>query len=148
MALKPGYKGKVEIESTKIGGITTWSYSGSVRELHEDTEFGDEYKTFIAGQVEGGEITITGNYLLFEDTGQQELQTAFEAGTQLTSIKLYIEDTGDENSIYLTPDDSTETASYCIITNYDNATNDRAGVGTFTCTMKVSGRLKLVKPAS
>jgi len=139
--LKAGYKGKVKIGATTIGGSTTWSYSGSVREMLEDTEFGDEHKTFIPGQIEGGEITITGNYLMFEDAGQQLLKTDFDSGDSITDIALYIDET---ESIYLTPDDTTTPASFCTITNYDNVTNDKSGVGTFTCTLKVSGKLKPV----
>lgn len=141
MTLKAGYKGKVKIGATTIGGSTAWSYSGAARELHEDTEFGDEHKTHIPGQIEGGEITISGNYLMFEDTGQQLLKTNFDSGAQITNVQLFISET---DSIYMTLDDTTTPASYCTITNYDNVGNDKSGVGTFTCTMKVSGKLKPV----
>ncbi len=139
MALKAGYKGKVKIGATTIGGSTTWSYSGAVRELLEDTEFGDEHKTFIPGQIEGGEISITGNYLMDEDTGQQLLKTNFDAGTAITNVLLYLSET---DSFYMSPDDTTTPASFVTITNYDAVANDKSGVGTFTCTMKVSGKLK------
>lgn len=139
MTLKAGYKGKVKIGATTIGGATTWSYGGSARVMLEDTEFGDEHLTHIPGQIEGGEITISGNYLMFEDTGQQLLKTYFDSGDPITTIALYIDESG---SVYMTPDDTTTPASYATITNYDNVDNDRSGVGTFTCTMKVSGKLK------
>jgi len=141
MALKAGYKGKVKIGATTIGGATTWSYSGSTREMLEDTEFGDEHKTFIPGQIEGGEITISGNYLMDEDSGQQLLKTKYDSGDPITDVALYL---SEADSFYMTPDDSTTPASYVTISSYDNVDNDKAGVGTFTCTMKVSGKLKPV----
>jgi len=139
MALKAGYKGKVKIGATTIGGSTTWSYSGSTREMLEDTEFGDEHKTFIPGQIAGGDITISGNYLMDEDTGQQLLKTDFDSGDPITNIALYLSET---DVFYMTPDSTTTPASYVTITNYDNVNNDKSGTGSFTCTMKVSGKLK------
>ena len=137
-ALKAGYKGAVKIGAVTIGGSTTWSYSGGVREMHEDTEFGDEIKTHIPGQIEGGEITVTGNYLMHDDTGQQLLKTRFEAGTAMTDLYLYWS-TGDTQ--YLKPDNGTTPASFATCTNYDAIGNDKSGVGTFTATFKVSGRM-------
>ena len=139
MALKAGYKGKVKIGATTIGGSTTWSYSGATRGMLEDTEFGDEHKTFIPGQIEGGEITISGNYLMDEDTGQQLLKTKFDSGDPVTNIALYLSET---DVFYMTPDSTTTPASYVTITNYDNVNNDKSGTGSFTCTMKVSGKLE------
>jgi len=79
--------------------------------------------------------------LMFEDAGQQLLKTRFDAGTGMTDVKLYTSKTDDH---YLTPDDATTPASFVTITNYDNITDDKSGVGTFTCTMKVSGKMKPV----
>ena len=141
MAVKAGYKGAVYIGAVKIAGSTTWNYSGAVREMLEDTEFLDEHKTHIPGQIDGGEISITGNYLMSEDAGQQLLKTRFDAGTQITDVKLYLSYTDSE---YLTPDDTTTPASFATITNYDAVGDDKFGVGTFTCTMKVSGKMKPV----
>lgn len=141
MALKAGYKGKVKIGATVIGGSVSWSYSGSVREILDSTEFGDENKRFILGQAEGGEITITGHYLMDEDVGQQLLKSNFEGSVEMTDVQLYI---SLNDSFYLTPDDSLVPPSYCIITKYDNVENTQSGTGTFTCTMKVSGRMKPV----
>jgi len=141
MAVKAGYKGAIYIGAVKIGGGTTWSSSGATRAMLPDDEFGDEIMTHIPGQIEGGEITVTGNYLMFEDAGQQLLKTRFDAGTGMTDVKLYTSKTDDQ---YLTPDDATTPASFITITNYDNITDDKSGVGTFTCTMKVSGKMKPV----
>lgn len=138
---KAGYKGKVKIGAVTIAGSATWSYSGSVREMLPTDEFGDEIVTEIPGQITGGEVTITGNYLMSQDAGQQLLKTRFDAGTAMTDLYLYISET---DSIYMMPDDTTTPASYATITNYDNVGHDKSGVGTFTCTVKISGKLKPV----
>jgi hypothetical protein len=136
---KAGYKGDIYIGSTRIAGGATWSYSGSTRAMQETDEFGDEIKTDIPLQITGGEVTITGNYLMSQDVGQQLLKTKFDDGSQITDLKLYISQT---DGIYLTPDSTTTPASYVTVTNYDNVTHDKSGIGTFTCTFKVSGKMK------
>lgn len=138
---KAGYKGKFKIGTVTIAGSVTWTYGGSVRTMLPTDEFGDEIITEIPGQITGGEITITGNYLMSQDEGQQLLKTRFDDGTAMTDVKLYISET---DGIYLTPDDTTSPASYATITNYDNVAHDKSGIGTFTCTIKVSGKMKPV----
>ena len=141
MTVKAGYKGDIYIGAVRVAGGATWAYGGSVRAMLPKDEFGDEIVTDIPGQITGGDITITGNYLMSEDAGQQLLKTLFDSGAQITNVKLYTSKTDDQ---YMTPDDSTTPASYATITNYDNVSDDKSGVGTFTCTMKVSGKLKPV----
>jgi hypothetical protein len=138
---KAGYKGAFYIGAVKVAGSATWTYSGSVRAMQPTDEFGDEIVTDIPLQITGGEITLTGYYLLDTDAGQQLLKTKFESGDPITDVKLYI---SYADGIYHTPDDTTTPASYVTITNYDNIGHDKSGVGTFTCTMKVSGQLKPV----
>ncbi len=141
MTVKAGYRGAIYIGAVKIGGSTTWGYSGSTRNMQPVDALGDEVIVDIPLQIVGGDITITGNYLMFEDAGQQLLKTRFDAGTGMADVKLYTSKTDDH---YLTPDDSTDPTSYVTITNYDNVADDKSGVGTFTCTMKVSGKMKPV----
>lgn len=135
---KAAYKGRVLIGAVVIAGSATWSYGGSVRTMLPTDEFGDEIVTEIPGQIVGGEITITGNYLISQDAGQQLLVTKRDSGDQITDLKLYISET---DSIYLTPDNTTSPPSYATVTNCDAITHDKSGVGTFTCTMKISGKL-------
>lgn len=138
---KAGYKGAIYIGSTKIGGGTTWNYPGSVRTMLPTDEFEDEIVTEIPGQITGAEVTITGHYLMSADAGQQLLKTKFDSGDPITDLMLYISKT---DAIYLTPDDTTTPASYATVTNYDNVAHDKSGTGTFTCTIKISGKLKPV----
>lgn len=141
MTVKAGYKGAVYIGAVKIGGTTTWNYSGSTRNMQAIDQFQDEVITHLPLQIEGGDITITGNYLMHEDAGQQLLRTNFESGAEITDVKLY---TSKADNIYLTSDGASTPSSYVTVVNYDNVGDDKSGVGTFTCTLKVSGRLKPV----
>lgn len=135
---KAGYKGAIYIGAVKIAGSATWSCTGSVRTMLPTDEFGDEIVSDIPGQITGGEVTITGNYLQSQDAGQQLLKTRFDSGDQITDLKLFISETDD---IYETPDNTTSPPSYVTVTNYSAVTHDKSGVGTFTCTMKLSGKL-------
>ena len=133
-----GYKGSVKIGAIEIGGSTTWSYSGSVRNMIPVDEFGQEIITHIPAQIEGGEVTITGNYKMDTDAGQVLLKTRFDSGDPITDLKLYINEAG---GVYHTLDNTTSPASYVTVTNYDNIAHDKSGIGTFTATFKVSGKL-------
>lgn len=141
MAVKAGYKGAVYIGDVKIAGMATWGYSGTTLAMLPDDEFLDEHITHIAGQFDGGDITITGNYLMSEDAGQRLLKTKFDERAQITDVMLYLSYSEDQ---YMIPDNTTTPASFATITNYDAVGNDKSGVGTFTCTMKVSGKMKPV----
>lgn len=135
---KAGYKGRVLIGAVVIAGSASWSNSGGVRAMLPTDEFGDEIVSDIPGQITGGEVTITGNYLMSQDAGQQLLKTRFDSGDQITDLKLFISET---DNIYMTPDNTTTPPSYATVTNYDNVAHDKSGIGTFTCTMKISGKL-------
>ncbi len=138
---KAGYKGKVQIGDVVIAGSATWSSAGSERTMIPTDEFGDEIITDIPGQITGGVITITGNFLVAQDAGQRLLKTRFDAGTQITDLKLYISKT---DGVYMEPDSTSTPASFVTVVNCDAYEHDKSGIGTFTCTMKLSGLLKPV----
>lgn len=142
MTVKAGYKGRVYINDKPVGGIATWAYSGSTRAMLPIDQFGDEVITDIPGQITGGDVTITGNYLLAGDEGQQELAARFADGAQITNLKLYTDYIGNGGDVYRTPDTDTTPASYATVTNYDNVGDDKSGIGTFTATLHISGCLK------
>lgn len=141
MAVRAGYKGKVEINGTKIGGSVSWGMSGDVRAMLPADEFEHEIITHLPGQIEGGEITLAGHCRAHDDTGQQLLKTLFDAGTAITNVKLY---TSKADNEYFEPDSGTTPASYVTVTNYNAIGTDKAGLATFTATLKVSGVMKPV----
>jgi hypothetical protein len=133
---KPGYRGGVYLGATKVA-MATWNYSGETRNMQDVDEFEDETVVQLPLQRVGGDIEISGNYLLAEDAGQKLLQTYFDAATEITDIRLYTDKT---NSIYLTP----KSGSHCIVTKCNNVTNDKSGTGTLSATLHVNGELEQV----
>lgn len=107
--------------------------------MEDDSELGDGHKTFVGIQLEGGEITLTGHYLADQDAGQQLLRAAIVADSQWTDIKLYTDLDGDK---YYEPDSTTTPATYVSVTKFDEISYDKAGIVTFSATLKVSGIMK------
>jgi len=140
MAAKPGYKGRCKIGSTVISGMVTWTYTGSSRPVEDDSEFSDTHKTFVPMMIEGGDVTMSGNFLADSDAGQQLLRTDFIAGTEITDLKLYIDEDG---ALYYTPDSTLTPASFVTVTKVEDVGQSKAGLTSYTCTFKVSGMLKL-----
>lgn len=68
--------------TTAVGGLTSITMPEKSRDSIETTtlDVTDDYKTFIPGLKDGGEVTVKG-YFDHADTGQLALDTAFEAGT-------------------------------------------------------------------
>jgi len=135
MTAKAGYKGAVYLGAVKVGGATTWSYSGETRKMQDIDEFEDSIVKQLPLQIVGGDISISGNYLVDSDAGQKLLKTDFDAATEITDIKLYTDKT---NNIYMTP----KAGSSCVVTTVNNVGNDRSGVGTFSATLHVNGELE------
>lgn len=137
---KAGYKGDVYIGAVKIAAAT-WTSAGGERQMQAADELGDEIITDVPLQIRGGTITITGHYKLDTDEGQKLLETRFKAGSQITDLKLYTDQSG---GIYLTPDNTTTPASFATVTNCRNVGDDKSGIGTLTATLLMSGTLKQV----
>lgn len=148
---KAGYKGDVEI-TTAVGGPTriamaTWTYAGGERQMQAVDEFTNEIITDIPLQIRGGIITITGHYKLDSDAGQKLAAAAFATGEQITDLKLYTDIVGATKT-YLMPDNTTDPASYCTVTNCRNVGDDKSGIGTLSMTLLVSGIMKQVGDTS
>jgi len=141
----PGYKGKVVKGSTIILGMAEWSYSGETANMEAMNRFGDQYIRQENTTLEGGEITVSGDFVV-GDAGLALIQAAFDAGTHLTDLYLYI------NAVdYFAPDpttvleDSTVEASYITITKPPTAvTQGASGIARVEFSAKVSGALKLM----
>lgn len=136
-APKAGYKGAVWYGTDYKIASATWTYSGETRNMQDMDEFQDEYIKQVPLQIVGGDITITGNYLIAEDSGQKQLKIDFDAATEITNLRLYTDKT---NTIYMTP----KAGSHLIVTNVNNAGDDKSGIGTFSATLHVNGELEQV----
>lgn len=144
MARSVGYKGKILKGSTQILGMAEWNYSGETRKTEASQLFNYQYEVQTPTTIEGGEITISGDYLM-GDPGLELIEEAFANGTELTDLKLYID---DDN--YFIPDpnttlyDGTAQPSHVIITKSPNSVRHAAsGIARTEFTAKVSGRLIL-----
>lgn len=148
MAGKPGYLGEVRFGAVTVNEMMNWNYAGATMDQLDDSYLGVEDKSFIQGQSDGGEITMSGNFLLNSDPGQQLLKTYYDARTQFTDIRLYI---NKVSGLYYELDDTTSAtrkASYATITKYNEVSVDKTGLVTVSVTVQVSGRLKLSSTTS
>jgi hypothetical protein len=137
MAAKLGKNCKVTLGSDKVLGMGTYKLPGVTSEIHEDTEFGDDWKTFLLGLKDGGEVAFNGYYDPADSTGQDVLRTANENGTEVTNIRFYIDATS-----YWTPK-TTGPASHVLVTAWD-IDADKSGIMPCSFTCKVSGQFELI----
>lgn len=139
--MKKGVDAKIVISISgdlSIAGFATWKYSGNTRGVLTQTEFGASHVEKEGSILEGGTVEMTGFYKLDSDAGQILLKDVFDNNTHLApdEIRFYMDDTH-----YLTPSAVSTPESYCIITKFNDTGQDVSGVGTFACTMMVSGQL-------
>lgn len=137
MAFKSGANCAVKLGTTTVVGVGNFTMSGVVIDQYETSAFGDTRKTFISGMQDGGQISFSGVYDPADTTGQTALRNYADNGTQLTSLRLYI----DGNSYWIPT--TTNPASYVTITDWSiNADMQDAIRMDFTA--KVSGKLELL----
>lgn len=143
MTVKAGYKGAVWYGTDYKVGSGTWTYSGETRNMQDIDQFQDEIVEQLPLQIVGGDITITGNYLVDSDAGQKQLKIDFDAMTKITNLRLYTDKTG---TIYMTPSATGLNGgqSHVVVTNVNNVGDDKSGVGTFSATLHVNGTLEQV----
>lgn len=137
MSFLAGRNAAVKLGSTTVVGVGSWELNGVATDLVEVSAFGDSLKQYMLGMQDGGTITFSGTYDPADSTGQTQLRTYNEDGTEVTSIRFYI----DANS-YWTPT-TTNPASYVLITDW-SITASQADSLRMSFTAKVSGKLELI----
>jgi hypothetical protein len=89
----PGIGGrlaKVMYGSVTVAGIGTWSMSGFVPDLQEDTAFGDTVKKWVrAGIDDAGEVSFSGNYDPTDTAGQVALNALKLSTVGLSNLYFY-----------------------------------------------------------
>lgn len=139
MAAKPGKLASVKIGASKVAGIGTWSMSGLTRDVLEDTEFGDDIKTFVFGAADGGMLDFNGLYDPSDTTGQVALRTAVlnstSYGSGTTGLNFYL----DATSYWSISGTGTLLPTKC-----DTISMDKSGLGQISFSCKVSGTMTLV----
>jgi len=151
MGVKVGYKGKVALGASTVVGMGTWSMTGITADQMESSVFGDNWKTFEFGMKDGGTISFNGFLDPDDTTGQTALQLANISNTDLTNIRLYVDNTSYyepcQTTGYFGPGDLSTgydtLMSWVNITSYD-ISMDKSGLATVTFTGKVSGLMVMV----
>ena len=151
MAVKVGHLGKVALGASTIVAMGTWSLSGITADQMESSAFGDNWKTYEFGMKDGGQISFNGFLDPADTTGQQALQKANIDNTDLTSLRLYVDNTSYyepcQTAGYFAPGTLSTgqdtPASHVNITTYD-ISMDKAGLATISFTGKVSGVMVLI----
>lgn len=141
MTVKAGYKGAVWYGTDYKIASGTWSYSGDTRNMQDIDQFEDEVVGQLPLQMVGGDIEISGHYLLDQDAGQKQLKIDFDAATEITNIRLY---TDKANGVYMTPSATGYNGgqSHVIVTKVNAVGDDKSGVGTISATLHVNGSLE------
>lgn len=140
MASQLGKNAKVTVGAgdSQISLIGTWSLSGMAQDQLEETQFGDTYKKYKMGLLDGGTISFSGLFDPDDTAGQDVLRTANENGTLLTSIKFWLNATS-----YYTPAYSAITGSGVYITAWEIGA-DRSALMSASFSCKVTGGLARV----
>jgi len=150
MSVKVGYKAKVSLGTSTIVGMGTWSMSGITADQLDASDFGDNWKVFEFGMKDGGQVTFNGLLDPDDTTGQHALMRANVENTDLTSLRLYVDQTSYyepcQTTGWFSPSTTTlndTVLSWVNITSFDIST-DKSGLAQVSFTGKVSGMMVLV----
>lgn len=130
---KVGKLASVKYNGNKVAGMGTWNLSGFTRDTLEDTEFGDDIKTYVFGMADGGTVDFNGIYDPADTTGVIALDALCVAGTLLTTgtaaLAFYI----DSTSYYAL------NAGNMLVTKSRTVSMDKSGLGQISFSAKISG---------
>lgn len=150
MSKRIGNKCKVMLGSNTVVGMGTWTLNGITADKIEVTAFGDNWKSYMFGLKDGGEISFDGFYDPDDSTGQDALRLANLYNSNLTSLRLYIDNTSYfvpcQTTGYFSPTVTTGAptrSSYVNITSYD-VKADKSNVAQCSFKATVSGLMVLV----
>jgi hypothetical protein len=127
-----GRLAKVMYGSTLIAGMGTWSMSGFVPDVQEDTAFGDTVKKWKeAGIGEAGTVTFSGNYDPTDTNGQVALNALANTGVELTNLYFY-----ESTSVFW----RVAAGGAIILTKFNAITMDKNALGKISFEGKVSAK--------
>ena len=146
MALKPGKDMIVKMGTNTIVGIGDVSMDGVTVEELETSAFGNNgWKTFQSGMKDGGTISFSGQYDLDDTNGQIALAQALVNGTEITTLRIYMDSTSYyepcQTTGWLTSADSTGNST--VLSNVKVTAHNIKGavnaMATVDFRLKVSG---------
>lgn len=129
-----GYKGKIEVGGTEVGGMFAWNYDGESRDMEDIVEYGDAQVHREPTLVHAGDIACQGN-VKYGDAGVALLEAAFTAATKYApdAIKFYIDDTK-----YMTP----TTGSTVVCTKIHSVDHNASGIAKVEIGFAVDGAME------
>jgi hypothetical protein len=136
MTTYSGRNSAVKLGTYTVVGQGNWNMEGVTIDQIDTSCFGTAWKSFEAGMSDGGQITFAGYYDMGDATGQTVLIAANQAGTHVTNLRFYV----DNTSYYMA--DQTTVSSFILITNY-SIKADKADIARVDFTAKVSGKMSL-----
>lgn len=149
MSVKVGHLGAVKLGTTTVLGMGTWTISGVTADQLESSVFTNNWKTFEFGMKDGGQVTFNGLLDPADDAGQSLLQKYNMDNTDVTDLRLYVDDTSwyepNQTTGYFNNTSSSgedTPVSLVNITSYDIGL-DKSGLGTISFTAKISGLMVL-----
>ncbi|MFA5261624.1 MAG: hypothetical protein WC450_10385 [Candidatus Omnitrophota bacterium] len=132
MAGKGGRLAKVMYGSVTIAGLGTWSMSGFVPDIQEDTAFGDTVKKWVrAGIDDAGEVSFSGNYDPTDTNGQVAINALKLVTTGLSNLYFY----EDTNHFW-----RVAAGGEILLSKFNAVTMSKNALGTIDFTGKVSGQ--------
>ncbi len=132
MASIGGRLAKVMYGSTVIAGMGTWSMSGFIPDVVEDTAFGDTVMRWKqAGIGDAGEVSFSGNYDPADTNGQTALNAMINTDSELTNLYFYV-----STSVFW----RVAAGGAIVLTKFNNVTMSKNGLGTIEFTGKVSAK--------
>jgi hypothetical protein len=140
MGLKVGKFAKITIDDAIVAEMGSYTLSGFNRDTLEHTSFGDGTKKFVAGHIDGGDISFSGFYDATDTAGQRVLEACCEQGTILIPgrLKVYVD------ALYYFTVGASGTM---FVTKAKGVGMDKAGIGTTDFTVKVAGDHLVLYPA-
>lgn len=141
MSVLSGRYAKITVYDNLVAEMGQYSMSGFNRDVLEHSAFGDTVKKFVAGHVDGGEITFSGYFDPADTDGQRVLEAAAENGTLFNpmDIKFFL---SEDKFMTVGP------SGHMFVTKALNVGADKASIISASFTIKVVGDAMKVYSAS
>ena len=139
MTVKSGKISRVKKGSDVVAELGAWAIEGMTMETIEHDCFEDSFKHFLVSIGDFGSVSLSGNYDPDDTNGQVALETAFKAGTLITDLYFFI-----DNTSFWAPDLTSDSSSGVILTSYGAITFEKSAVGKVSFAGKITGQYLLV----
>jgi hypothetical protein len=132
MASIGGRLAKVMYGSVVIAGLGTWSMSGFVPDVQDDTAFGDTVKKWKrAGIDDAGSVSFSGNYDPDDTNGQVALNALQTVTSGLTNLYFY-----ESTSVFW----RVASGGEILLTKFNAITMEKNALGKVTFEGKISAK--------